>query len=347
MENPLTEAEAMSNEELLESIKILLGREHETVAAFVARLAVIDERRLWEATHSSLYAYLTKGLAMSEDAAMCRITTARTALKFPLALQLIRCGQLHMTSLMRLAPHLTLDNQERLLLQASGKSIHDVAKIVAEVNPRPDIADHIQHSPRQAIESAQGTQLAQSPQSPPPLPSPAGLPISPGRLPAPGRQKITPLAPDRIYFSFTGSEALLAKIKRARTLLWHKFPKGMLENVIDAALEDLLDKRDPERKALRLLKRASTKQKPASDGRRIPQWVKHEVWKRDNGKCVHEAPDGSKCGEEGGLEYDHVIPFARGGRSDEPGNVRLLCRTHNQANARKDFGEAAARHIRH
>ncbi|PCI36692.1 MAG: hypothetical protein COB53_08700 [Elusimicrobia bacterium] len=49
----------------------------------------------------------------------------------------------------------------------------------------------------------------------------------------------------RVRFRFEGNESLLEKIRRAQEILRHKFPKGSLEEIVDQALEDLLEKRDP------------------------------------------------------------------------------------------------------
>lgn len=54
----------------------------------------------------------------------------------------------------------------------------------------------------------------------------------------------------------------------------------------------------------------------------IPTWVKLEVWKRDGGKC-------SMCGLENDLHFDHIIPFSKGGSSNTPENIQLLCGRHN------------------
>ncbi len=56
--------------------------------------------------------------------------------------------------------------------------------------------------------------------------------------------------------------------------------------------------------------------------RLIPSSVKREVFKRDKGICV-------KCGTNENLHFDHIIPFSKGGASDTPENIQLLCGKHN------------------
>lgn len=56
--------------------------------------------------------------------------------------------------------------------------------------------------------------------------------------------------------------------------------------------------------------------------RMIPTSVKVEVWKRDKGVC-------RECGANTGLHYDHILPFSKGGRSDDVRNIQLLCARHN------------------
>lgn len=55
---------------------------------------------------------------------------------------------------------------------------------------------------------------------------------------------------------------------------------------------------------------------------RIPEKVKIEVWRRDQGKCV-------ECGRKELLEYDHVIPVSKGG-SNTTRNIQLLCEKCNR-----------------
>jgi hypothetical protein len=59
----------------------------------------------------------------------------------------------------------------------------------------------------------------------------------------------------------------------------------------------------------------------------IPKNVKMEVWQRDNGKCV-------QCGSNENLEYDHIIPFSRGG-ANTTRNLQLLCESCNRSKGAK------------
>ena len=60
----------------------------------------------------------------------------------------------------------------------------------------------------------------------------------------------------------------------------------------------------------------------AAASRHIPQRVKDTVWRRDGGACV-------ECHSRERLEFDHIIPFSRGGASTYR-NVQLLCEPCNR-----------------
>lgn len=63
-------------------------------------------------------------------------------------------------------------------------------------------------------------------------------------------------------------------------------------------------------------------QEEARHRERIPDSVKAFVWNRDVGKCV-------KCGSKVKLEFDHIIPFSKGG-SNTARNLQLLCEECNR-----------------
>ena len=56
--------------------------------------------------------------------------------------------------------------------------------------------------------------------------------------------------------------------------------------------------------------------------RHISQKVKDQVWRRDLGKCT-------QCGSNENLEFDHIIPFSKGGANTYR-NIQLLCESCNR-----------------
>ena len=55
----------------------------------------------------------------------------------------------------------------------------------------------------------------------------------------------------------------------------------------------------------------------------IPEEVRIVVWRRDEGRCT-------KCGSNENLEYDHIIPWSKGG-SNSSRNLQLLCQECNRS----------------
>lgn len=56
--------------------------------------------------------------------------------------------------------------------------------------------------------------------------------------------------------------------------------------------------------------------------RRIPRDIQDRVWRRDEGKCV-------VCVSKDKLEFDHIIPFSKGGANTYR-NIQLLCEKCNR-----------------
>jgi hypothetical protein len=158
--------------------------------------------------------------------------------------------------------------------------------------------------------------------------------LSPAALEPKDSIRALPAPEPRNVFKFAADPKVSELFLQARDLLRHKYPAGRMEEVIGEALRRLIEQELP--KSVK-----KTPSDPAS--RHIPAWVQAEVWERDEGRCAYVSDDGTRRSETGWLEYDHAHPWALGGRSDDPDNIRLLCRAHNQAEARRHFSPRSPR----
>jgi hypothetical protein len=141
----------LSNRDLLAKIARLAASEREATASLVELLAELDARRLHLAEGcSSLFTYCTERLHLSEQAAYHRIQAARAVRAFPDILPLLRDGSVTLTAVTLLAPHLTGENCEQLLLAARHRSTRDVELLVRSIAPKPDVRATVRTLPTTA-----------------------------------------------------------------------------------------------------------------------------------------------------------------------------------------------------
>ena len=289
-------------------------------------------------------------MQLSEDAACFRIFAARAARRFPVIFQMLSDGRLHLTGVARLWKHLrdlTLDEGNELLGASAGKTKREIEKLLAHRFPQPDVPTLIR-----AIVG-----------SPPPLTDPGELAVSalsvPVRVvpseigkvaptvsqtmqPPPSPPRVQPIAPERYSLQLTMPTAMHDLLREARELLGHEFPAPDVVEVLHRSLRAYVQE-------LRKRKFAATTRprpcNPSQDPRHVPSEVKRAVWQRDGGQCTFKSDTGQRCEARTGLEYDHILEVARGGKSTI-GNVRLRCRAHNQYTAEQAYGEEFMRRRR-
>ena len=148
------------------------------------------------------------------------------------------------------------------------------------------------------------------------------------------RAKIAPLAPERFGVQFTIDKATHERLRYVQSLLAPDVAPSDLARVFALGLECLQE--NLERKKFGKCSRPG-KRRGSKNNRYVPPEIKREVWKRDNGQCTFVGTGGKRCESREGLEFDHIDPVARGGRTTVT-NLRLLCRAHNQYAAECTFG---------
>jgi len=315
----------MSDRELLAETRRVVDVDRRTTADLLALLGELDARKLYRAEgHSSLFTYCTNVLHLSEPSAYSRITAARAARTFPTILARLENGDVTLTTITLLASHLTDENYESLLDSTRHKSKRDVERLVAALDPRPDISPSIRREPAhlQLLQVTKSAPAAFVPNSAPALHRPAKPAV------------VAQLSPARYFVKLTVSQETHDKLQRARDLLRHTIPNGDPAAVIDRALTLLITQ-------LEKTKHGATRRPrfdlaSSSSGRHVPAAVKRLVWARDEGRCAFVGTEG-RCPETGWLEFHHVTPFAVGGETSAE-NLQLRCRSHNLHEAVLFFG---------
>jgi hypothetical protein len=255
------------------------------------------------------------------------VAAARVARKFPLALELLTSGALHLTAVRLLEKVLTEENHREVLEAARHKSKREVELLIAQVAPRPDVPARVRKLP-----------------APKAAPKPAELPLEPAAACAAPARPLTkatrpvvePLAPTRYLVKFTVGEACQARLVRVQELLGRQVAPGDLETVFDQALELLEAKLEKQKNGA--TNRPPKKPRPVRpDSRHVPAELKRAVQAKDGGQCSYVGRDGRRCTARSGLEYGHIDAYALGGPMTLE-NLALRCRAHNRYEAEQCFG---------
>ncbi|ACG74643.1 HNH nuclease [Anaeromyxobacter sp. K] len=361
--------------EFTKRLVVLLRSERHAMAEFLVALAEFDRRGLWrERGHTSLFSFLHRELKLSAGSAQLRKTAAELINRYPGVERALRDGKLCLSSVCELAKVVTPENCADVLPRFFGLSSRDAAAVVASIRPvenpprrevvvplraavpavLPVAASRDAESPEPArvvllhahetepaspaTDSVAPADPSDSARGEPVEPRAAGtcpVALTPG-LPAAARpSSVDWLDGDSARMHLTVSKAFLKKLDAARDALSHAMPGASRENVLEAALDVLLADR-ARRKGLTA--RPQKKARPSKPDH-IPAHVRREVWARDGGRCTFVLASGERCESPHRLELDHIVPRARGGGSTAD-NLRIRCRGHNLAEARRVFGDA-------
>jgi hypothetical protein len=330
----------LSDADLAAEVTRLAGLERKATARLVAALAEFDARRLYlPAGCSSMFTYCTQVLHLSEHAAYNRIEAARAARRYPALVDRLFAGDLTLTAVRLLSPHLNDSNHQELFAAARHKSKCEIEQLIAQCWPRPDVPATIRKLPATAtdnppvtdpelrLEMATTTQARSA--NPLDVPSqPPHRPLAPARL-----SVVVPLAPERYKLQFTISSDTHDKLRRAQELLRNNVPIGDLAAIFDRAITVLLS--EVEKRKMGAVQRfGSTEPRgrvASNRSRYIESAVRRQVWARDEGRCAFVGTAG-RCAERSLLEFHHLIPYADGGENTVE-NLELRCRRHNQYEA--------------
>jgi hypothetical protein len=144
--------DSMGNEALLSEVERLVRADRTVGAALLVHLGEVDARKLYLARgYSSMFTYCRAALGMSEAEAYLRMRAADVGRRFPLVLERFGSGDVHLSAIKLLAPHLTQENHARLLDRVCGRSKREIEVIVAELAPTPDVPARMRKLPERAL----------------------------------------------------------------------------------------------------------------------------------------------------------------------------------------------------
>ncbi len=142
-------------------------------------------------------------------------------------------GRLHLSAVGMLAPHLSADNADGLLAAAEHKTKTEIALLLAERFPRPDVPTTVQAV---AMTAATGP-LTQEPVDA------LAIQHAPGHVESapPPRPTVAPLSPGRFDVRFTLDQSAHDLLRYAQALLEHAMPSGDIAEVVKRGLATLVE----------------------------------------------------------------------------------------------------------
>jgi 5-methylcytosine-specific restriction endonuclease McrA len=359
----------LKSRELLTGLDEAESRQRRGDADVLAYLAEAESRRLYaKLGYPSMYMWCLEARHYSEDVAAKRIRAARAARRYPVILDMLADGRLHLTAIALLSHRLTPANAQELLAAAVHRSKREIQAMLAERFPQPDVPTVVQAVPAtnslpapapvnnwaEAAVSAVDAAVAAAREAVGAAPT-AGTAVTPAATAAPAKapekaqatatpppaySRVTPTAPQRYAVQFTMDQAMHADLLRIQELLGPQADDDRVRAVFRRALRDLVT-------TLEKRKLAATDRPRATDanGKKTRAQVKREVRQRDGDRCAWVSEAGKRCAETRHLQFDHIEPRGKGGEWTTE-NVRLLCPAHNQLEADREYGEGHMHGVR-
>lgn len=187
-----------------------------------------------------MFDYCVQSLHWSEATAFRRTRAARAVLEYPVVLEMLYDGRLHIEGVVVLYAFLEDADFAALLLKAVGKTTKEIEWLVAERRVEPI---------RRDVMRVVGVR----PEPPLPPVTVEPLPLVPHESSAdqasPPRRPPTTLTtasalPRLVRIGFTADESLQRLVRHAQQLMRHKYPDGSLEGIFGDALRLLIEKKD-------------------------------------------------------------------------------------------------------
>lgn len=302
----------LSDTELLSHTHKAVQHEREAIMTVLRSFQEIENRRLHVARgYGSMHEFCVKELGYDDGCAHRRIAASRLLKELPILEKKIENGTVS----------LTVASQAHRFFKAEAKKNKPYA-----IEAKEDLIKALEGKSTRQTEKI----LAK---------------ISPGSLP---KERVRQVTENAIELKYVVDSKLYEKLKYVKGLLSNKSPHltqaELLNEIVNLAIQSLEKKTFRKQTSngrssqVEPLMQTSAPKLIESSSRYISAKTKRAVLMRDKYTCAFVDPETKrKCESKHQLQFDHVIPYAKGGRSEEK-NLRLLCKNHNIFEAIREYG---------
>jgi hypothetical protein len=322
----INKGEFMTPQQLHTRFTQLVKTERNITHEVLLCIQLLDSTKAYaELGYSSLFDYLVAGQKYSEGSAQRRISAARLLREVPGIQEKIQEGALNLTQLAKLSIAVKQEQKK------TGQKVSTAEK--------KEILTQLENKNSLETEQFLGKELQYAPQS---------------------QEKLIAKNED-YYLTIKLNQIQLEKLKKARAILSHSYPDGNYSDIIEALCEKVIQKKETmpkgPRKEGKIPATATTtkvaaatavtssakttvaNETPTKIKTSLRAFIPTATQKYISHKAQHcceyvSAETGRRCETRFQLQIDHRIPLAKGG-GNNPENLKLLCRTHNLAEARR------------
>ncbi len=352
----------VSSPELLVKLKNLATEERKITVEILWHLREVERRRLYaEIGYPSLFEYCLKELQYSESAAFRRISAMRALRENPEIESSIQSGELTVTAVAKMQTFFKSEknlrgkiysSNQRLELFESikGKSTKEIERKLCAISPASQIRsqERVISATETEIRFVADNVLLRK------LKTVRDL-YSHHLKDSSSYAELIELLCDDILKVNQGKvkqEALKndqVRVEKGQKPVLNNGEKHSvaLTEVESRKVQKLASEYENERAIAKANKNANAENierlvlnaKPAIHNRYIPKRIKQAVLRKSDFSCTFVDPISKRrCSSKFKLQFEHIVPVAKGGSSRDLSNLTVLCATHQQLSAIKAYG---------